>query len=72
MLRLIPPTMRVIMKRTAFRLLAPVLGLLAGTSLAHAQMTAADLLTRIDQLESQIRQLTGSVEQLQFRNQQLE
>jgi tol-pal system protein YbgF len=39
---------------------------------AAAQMTAADLLVRIDQLENQVRQLTGSVEQLQYRNQQLE
>lgn len=60
------------MTRTAFRLLAPVLGLLAGSSLAHAQVSTADLLLRIDQLEAQVRQLTGSVEQLQFRNQQLE
>ncbi|HWM45903.1 MAG TPA: tol-pal system protein YbgF [Xanthobacteraceae bacterium] len=37
-----------------------------------AQAEAADLLVRIDQLERQIRQLTGAVEQLQFRNQQLE
>ncbi|MGZ8367750.1 MAG: tol-pal system protein YbgF [Rhodoplanes sp.] len=39
---------------------------------AHAQVTATDLLVRIDQLENQVRQLTGAVEQLQFRNQQLE
>src|SRR5688572_1698892 len=32
----------------------------------------ADLSVRINQLESQIRQLTGTIEQLQFRNQQLE
>ena len=35
-------------------------------------MSAADLVIRIDQLENQIRQLTGAVEQLQYRNQQLE
>jgi tol-pal system protein YbgF len=39
---------------------------------ARAQVTATDLLVRIDQLEKQVRQLTGAVEQLQFRNQQLE
>ena len=39
---------------------------------AHAQMTAADLVMRLDRLEAQVRQLTGTVEQLQFRNQQLE
>jgi tol-pal system protein YbgF len=32
----------------------------------------ADLAVRINQLESQIRQLTGTIEQLQHRNQQLE
>ncbi|HVX92320.1 MAG TPA: tol-pal system protein YbgF [Xanthobacteraceae bacterium] len=37
-----------------------------------AQMSAPDLLVRLDQLESQVRQLTGAIEQLQFRNQQLE
>ena len=39
---------------------------------AHAQVTATDLLVRLDQLEKQVRQLTGAVEQLQYRNQQLE
>jgi tol-pal system protein YbgF len=37
-----------------------------------AQGDAAELVVRIDRLENQIRQLTGAVEQLQFRNQQLE
>ena len=32
----------------------------------------AELTVRINQLEAQIRQLTGTIEQLQFRNQQLE
>ena len=39
---------------------------------AQAQMSTADLVTRIDHLEAQIRDLTGTVEQLQYRNQQLE
>ncbi|HXQ82609.1 MAG TPA: tol-pal system protein YbgF [Xanthobacteraceae bacterium] len=39
---------------------------------AHAQISNADLLTRIDRLEAALRDLTGSVEQLQYRNQQLE
>jgi tol-pal system protein YbgF len=39
---------------------------------AGAQMSASDLVVRIDQLENQIRQLTGTIEQLQFRNRQLE
>lgn len=37
-----------------------------------AQADAAELIVRIDRLEAQIRQLTGTIEQLQFRNQQLE
>lgn len=38
----------------------------------RAQMSQADLLTRIDRLEAALRELTGTVEQLQYRNQQLE
>lgn len=41
-------------------------------SLRVAQASSADLVVRIDRLEAQIRQLTGTIEQLQFRNQQLE
>jgi tol-pal system protein YbgF len=37
-----------------------------------AQLSESDLVLRLDRLESSIRQLTGAVEQLQFRNQQLE
>jgi tol-pal system protein YbgF len=37
-----------------------------------AQVSASDLLVRLDRLEAQVRQLTGAIEQLQFRNQQLE
>jgi len=39
---------------------------------AGAQLSEADLVVRIERLENQIRQLTGTIEQLQFRNQQLE
>jgi tol-pal system protein YbgF len=39
---------------------------------AGAQMSEADLVVRLERLENQIRQLTGTIEQLQFRNQQLE
>src|SRR5271154_7337519 len=39
---------------------------------ARAQASDADLVTRIDHLEAQIRDLTGTIEQLQYRNQQLE
>jgi tol-pal system protein YbgF len=41
-------------------------------SAACAQTSDADLVTRIDHLEAQIRDLTGTIEQLQYRNQQLE
>jgi len=37
-----------------------------------AQASATDLAVRLDRLEAHIRQLTGAIEQLQFRNQQLE
>jgi tol-pal system protein YbgF len=46
--------------------------LLAGVLPAAAQMSASDLVMRLDALENQMRQLTGQVEQLQYRNQQLE
>ncbi len=39
---------------------------------AHAQMSESDLLTRIDQLQAQVRDLTGTVEELQHRNQLLQ
>lgn len=46
--------------------------MLAAIVPASAQMSASDLVMRIEALENQVRQLTGQVEQLQFRNQQLE
>jgi tol-pal system protein YbgF len=45
---------------------------LFGAATAFAQTSASDVTVRLDQLESQMRQLTGTVEQLQYRNQQLE
>jgi tol-pal system protein YbgF len=48
---------------------------IAGLSLtapARAQMTESELVMRLNRLENQVRQLTGQVEQLQYRNQQLE
>ena len=47
----------------------------AGLSLvapARAQMSESELVMRLNRLENQVRQLTGQVEQLQYRNQQLE
>src|SRR2546423_1586913 len=41
-------------------------------SMRLAQLSAPDLVLRIDRLEEEIRRLTGLVEQLQYRNQQLE
>jgi tol-pal system protein YbgF len=37
-----------------------------------AQASGSDLVLRLERLEAQMRQLTGLIEQLQFRNQQLE
>jgi tol-pal system protein YbgF len=42
------------------------------TQRQNAQAAASDLAVRIDRLENQLRQMTGTIEQLQFRNQQLE
>src|SRR3982750_4476686 len=39
---------------------------------ARAQLSESELVTRLNRLENQVRQLTGQVEQLQYRNQQLE
>lgn len=59
--------------RFMLRLFLPILPLIAtGMMPAAAQMSASDVAMRLDALEGQIRQLTGQVEQLQFRNQQLE
>jgi len=45
-----------------------------GGSAPAAERTAqsSDLVLRLERLETQIRQMTGAIEQLQFRNQQLE
>jgi tol-pal system protein YbgF len=58
---------------TGIRALAVLSNLaLFGAATAFAQSSASDVTVRLDQLESQMRQLTGTVEQLQYRNQQLE
>ena len=59
------------MIRSAF-LLALAFACMLGTGVAGAQDSTSELLTRLDRLEAAIRQLTGSMEQLQYRNQQLE
>ena len=45
---------------------------LVSPTVAFAQVGTAELLVRIDRLENQIRLLTGQLEQMQYRNQQLE
>jgi tol-pal system protein YbgF len=44
----------------------------AGETTGQEEGPSTDQVLRIERLESQIRQLTGTVEQLQYRNQQLE
>src|SRR5437773_2989670 len=48
--------------------------MLAGALLSpvQAQMSESELVTRLNRLENMVRQLTGQVEQLQYRNSQLE
>src|SRR6202030_1074117 len=59
------------MNRSISFVVAALLCALWGSA-AHAQMSQAALLTRIDRLEAALRELTGTVEQLQYRNQQVE
>src|SRR3712207_580830 len=58
--------------RVAHRLGAAALALSVVLPAARAQMSEPDVVVRMERLENQIRQLTGTIEQLQFRNQQLE
>jgi tol-pal system protein YbgF len=62
------------MTRIRFRWLVPAafVGIAAIASPALAQMTESELVMRLNRLEGQVRHLTGQLEQLQFRNQQLE
>jgi tol-pal system protein YbgF len=64
--------MRTMLNRIAFAAVACCCCVVAGLSAADAQVGNADVMLRVDRLENQIRQLTGQVEQLQYRNQQLE
>ena len=59
------------MNRSALLFVA-LLACALGADAARAQESDADLVTRINRLEAVIRQLTGNIEQLQYRNQQLE
>jgi tol-pal system protein YbgF len=59
-------------KRRSTALFVIALACLLWTEYARAQDTPSDLVTRIDRLEETVRDLTGSVQELQYRNQQLE
>ena len=60
------------MIKIQLRFLVPVFTGMLLASPAFAQMTESELVTRLNRLENMVRQLTGQVEQLQYRNQQLE
>src|SRR6476469_7573534 len=66
-----PAKMSPVMIRSA-SLLALAFAWTLGSGVASAQDSASEMLTRLDRLEAAIRQLTGAMEQLQYRNQQLE
>lgn len=55
-----------------FRLVPPLTALVLLLPLPALAQSPAENLVRMEQLESRVRQLNGIVEQLQFRNQQLE
>jgi tol-pal system protein YbgF len=48
------------------------IGLMAAPATGFAQIEQSDVVVRLEQLESDVRRLTGAVEELQYRNQQLE
>ena len=64
-------SMRTMWNRAAFAAIASACVIAIPTT-ASAQVSAAELLVRIDRLENQIRQLTGEIEQMRYRNQQVE
>ncbi len=55
-----------------FRAIALAAFCTAAAHPAAAQDSASEIFVRLDQLENQVRQLTGQIEELQYRNQQLE
>ena len=64
-------SVRTMLNRVAFAAISAVF-IAAIPTRAFAQAGPAELVVRIDRLENQIRQLTGQIEQMQYRNQQLE
>jgi tol-pal system protein YbgF len=65
-----PKTLSAMLRPISLFLIALAYALWA--TAASAQMSQTDLVTRLDRLEAAIRELTGTIEQLQYRNQQLE
>src|SRR6516165_7386046 len=63
---------RTMLNRVAGAAIASACYAMASPTAAFAQAGGSELVVRIDRLENQIRQLTGQLEQLQYRNQQLE
>ncbi|BBF91801.1 tol-pal system protein YbgF [Blastochloris tepida] len=51
---------------------SPLAQLFGSPPQAEPQMNSGDLVVRLNQIEGLVRQLNGQIEQLQFRNQQLE
>jgi len=47
-------------------------GLLGAPATSFAQTSESDLVVRLDQLQNDLRRLTGQIEQLEYRNQRLE
>jgi tol-pal system protein YbgF len=62
---------RTMLNRVAFAAISAAF-IVAIPARAFAQGSPAELVVRLDRLENQIRQLTGQIEQMQYRNQQLE
>lgn len=51
---------------------AVAIGLIGRPAVGLAQMSESDMVVRLDQLANDVRRLTGAVEELQYKNQQLE
>jgi tol-pal system protein YbgF len=64
-------SVRTMLNRVAFAAISAAF-LVAIPARAFSQAGPTELMVRMDRLENQIRQLTGQIEQMQYRNQQLE
>jgi tol-pal system protein YbgF len=66
-------TRATVMMRSAHpALVGAIVALFALPAPVRAQMSQSDMVVRLDQLEADMRRLTGAIEELQYRNQQLE